>query len=106
MSTVMTTAMMPMGRLTKKIHRQDRPEVSAPPSNGPIATACPVMAPQMPKAVPRSLPRNACASSASETENMIAPPTPCKARDSCSIRVFCASPHSNEASVKTTRPTT
>ena len=48
-----------------------------PPSSGPRATARPVMAPQMPNAVPRSLPRKASASRASETANMMAPPTPC-----------------------------
>ena len=100
----MTTAAIPIGTFTKKIHRQDRPEVSTPPSSGPIATARPVTAPQTPNAVPRSLPRKASASSASDTANMIAPPTPCKARDSCSISVLTAKPHSTDAQVNTARP--
>ncbi len=95
---------MPIGTLTKKIHRQDS-EVSRPPSSGPMATARPVTAPQTPNAVPRSRPRNASASSASDTENMIAPPIPCKARDSSSISVLAAKPHSIDAPVNTPRPT-
>ena len=58
----------------------------------------------MPKATPRSLPRNAPASSASDTANMIAPPTPCTARDTCSISALVANPHSSEAPVNTTSP--
>ena len=96
--------MTPIGAFTKKIHRQDRPEVSRPPSSGPMATARPVTAPQTPNAVPRSRPRNASASSARETANMIAPPMPCRPRESWSIRVLVAKPHRTEAPVNTTRP--
>ena len=102
--TEMITAITPIGAFTKKIHRQDRPEVSRPPSSGPIATARPVTAPQTPNAVPRSRPRNASASRASETANMIAPPMPCSARDSWSISVVVAKPQSTEAVVNTARP--
>ena len=66
----------PIGRLTKKIQRQPAHSVSAPPTSGPIATAAPIVAPQIPKAVPRSRPWNSWVRMASETENMIAPPTP------------------------------
>ena len=79
---VRTTAATPTGTFTKKIHRQERPEVSAPPISGPRATPRPVTAPHSPNATPRSLPRKALASNASDTANMIAPPTPCKPRDS------------------------
>ena len=41
----MTTATAPTGPFTKNIHRQEIPEVSTPPSNGPTATAIPVIAP-------------------------------------------------------------
>ena len=102
--TAITTAMMPIGTFTKKIHRQDRPEVRMPPSSGPIATARPVTAPQTPNATPRSLPRKASASSASDTANMMAPPTPCTARDSWSISGLTAKPHSTDAQVNTTSP--
>ena len=101
----MITAATPNGTLTKKIQRQDRPEVSRPPTRGPMATARPVTAPQTPNAVPRSWPRKASASRASETANMTAPPMPCRARDSSSISVLTAKPHSTEAAVKMTRPT-
>ncbi len=103
-STEMTTAMTPIGAFTKKIHRQDRPDVSSPPSSGPMATATPVTAPQTPKATPRSLPRKASAKSARETANMMAPPTPCRPRDSWSISVLTAKPHSTDAAVKIARP--
>jgi hypothetical protein len=33
LNTLMTTAAMPIGALTKKIHRQDSPVVSSPPSS-------------------------------------------------------------------------
>ncbi len=50
--------------------------MSAPPTSGPIATAPPIVAPQMPNAVARSGPRNSCAISASVVANMAAPPIP------------------------------
>ena len=48
------TAPMPIGMLTRKIQRHESQEVSIPPASGPIATAAPIVAPQIPKAVPRS----------------------------------------------------
>ena len=74
--SVSTTPTTPIGTLTRKIHRQEMPVVSAPPTTGPIATAKPVMAPHTPKAVPRSRPWKADPSNASEVENMAAPPAP------------------------------
>ena len=38
-------ATIPIGRLTKKIHRQPIPLVIAPPISGPTATAPPTTAP-------------------------------------------------------------
>ena len=63
-----------------------------------------MIAPQTPNATPRSLPWKAEASRASDTENMIAPPTPCRPRDSWSISVLVAKPHSTDAPVNTARP--
>ena len=63
-----------------------------------------VMAPQMPNAIPWSLPRKALPKMASESANMIAPPTPCTARDSSSMRGVWAAPQSAEAAVKITSP--
>ena len=76
-SSVTAIAAIPIGMLTKKIQRQPAHSVRMPPTSGPIATAAPVVAPQMPNAVPRSRPWNAFASNASETANMTPPPTPC-----------------------------
>ena len=42
---VSTVASAPIGTLTKKIQRQPSPEVSPPPTSGPIATAAPSTAP-------------------------------------------------------------
>jgi hypothetical protein len=42
---VRNTPAMPIGTLTKKIQRHPRPEVSAPPTSGPTATAAPITAP-------------------------------------------------------------
>jgi hypothetical protein len=53
--TVRTTASTVIGRLTKKIHRQDS-SLSAPPRIGPSAAAAPTTAPHTPNAVPRSRP--------------------------------------------------
>ena len=66
--------------LTKKIQRHPTYVVSAPPTSGPIATAIPTVAPQIPKAVPRSRPWNSCEMIASETANIPAPPIPCAPR--------------------------
>ena len=42
---VTAMATTPTGTLTKKIHRQPSPLVSAPPMRGPTATAPPITAP-------------------------------------------------------------
>src|SRR4051812_25180438 len=91
--------------LTKKIQRHERPLVIAPPSTGPTATAMPVMAPKTPKAVPRSRPLKAVPSSASDVANMMAPPTPWRARDTARMVGSPAAPQSAEPAVKTTMPT-
>ena len=70
---------MPIGTLMKKIASQPMCSVSTPPTSGPIATAAPIVAPQIPNAVPRSGPWKACAMSASDVANIAAPPMPCSA---------------------------
>ena len=74
-----------------------------PAHGGPIATAAPVVAPQIPNAVPRSRPWKAFASSASDTANMTPPPTPCTARAAMSTASF-AIPQPKDATVNSTRP--
>ena len=102
--SVIANAATPIGTLTKKIQRQFRPLVIAPPSTGPTATATPVTAPNAANATPRSRGVNAWASSASAVANMIAPPTPCSALASDRKSELCATPQSAEPSVKTTIP--
>ena len=46
--SVITIAASPIGTLTKKIHSQPSPSVMTPPTSGPIATAPPTVAPQIP----------------------------------------------------------
>ena len=53
-----------------------------------------------------SLRGNALESTASETANMIAAPTPCAAREALSIVIDCAVAHSREVAVKMPSPTT
>ncbi len=95
---------MPIGTLTKKIHRQPNQVVKAPPTSGPIATAAPIVAPQIPNAVPRSLPWNSCERIASETANMIAPPIPWRPRARLRKSGDVAAPQRAEASVKSATP--
>ena len=95
---------IPIGTLTRKIQRQPAHVVSAPPTSGPMATARPTVAPQIPKAVPRSLPWNSCDRMASETANMIPPPIPWTPRDRFSISGDWAAPQSADAPVKRTTP--
>jgi hypothetical protein len=102
---VKAIAAMPIGTLTKKIHSQPSVSVIAPPISGPTATDAPIVAPQTPKATPRSRPMKAPASSASEVANIIAPPTPCRPRATFRKVDVVASPHRNDAAVKTARPT-
>ena len=93
----------PIGRLTKKIQRQPAQVVRTPPTSGPIATAAPTVAPQMPKAVPRSRPWNSFEMIASEVANIIAPPIPWPPRARMRKSGVVAAPQRAEPIVK--RPT-
>ena len=66
---VRATAAIPISTFTKKIRRQDRPEVSTPPISGPMTTPRAGHRSPHPNATPQSLPRKASASNAA---NMIA----------------------------------
>jgi hypothetical protein len=105
-ASVTKTAAMPIGTFTKKIHSQPSPSVSAPPTSGPIATAAPTVAPQMPNAVARSRPWKAWAINDSEVANSIAPPMPWTPRERISISGDTARPHAAEAAENRTRPRT
>ena len=95
---------IPIGTLTKKIHSQPSPSVSAPPTSGPTATAPPIVAPQAAIAVPRSGPWNSWAISASEVANIAAPPMPWRPRARCRKVALVASPQSRDASVNSPTP--
>jgi hypothetical protein len=58
----------------------------------------------MPSAVPRSRPWNSCAISASEVPNIIAPPTPCAARETFRKSGSGASPQARDEAVKIASP--
>ncbi len=104
LTSVRTMAAIPIGTLTKKIHSQPRASVRMPPISGPIATAPPTVAPQMPIAFPRSRPSNSCAISASAVENIAAAPTPCRPRAKLRMVGSEASPQRNEAKTKSPKP--
>ena len=69
-----------------------------------MATAPPIVAPQIPNAVPRSRPVNAPAMRASEVANIAAPPAPWSARARLSTHGVPDSAHSSDATVNTTIP--
>ncbi len=102
--SVMKIAAIPIGTLTKKIHSQPRPSVRMPPISGPIATAPPTVAPQIPIALARSRPSNSWAISASEVANIAAAPVPCRPRPRFSSVGSPARPQRNDANVNRAKP--
>ena len=102
---VVASAAIPTGTLTKNTQRQPRPSVMTPPTSGPTATDIPMVAPYIAIAVPRSLPAgNSCATSASETANIAAPPIPSTARETFRKVASGASPAANDATEKIVNP--
>jgi hypothetical protein len=75
---------------------------------GPIAVRPPAMPKNSARALPRSRSGKVCTTMASAAGNMIAPPTPCTARNStihASARLpLGVSPHSAEAAANTMTP--
>ena len=94
----------PIGTFTKKIQRQPRESVRIPPSNGPAATASPMVEPQIAIALPRARPLYSAPIRASAVANKAAPPIPCSARATSSDAMFQAMPQRNEAMLKTMMP--
>ena len=70
----------PIGTLSQKIHCQEIPSTTAPPTNGPIATPSPLIPPQIPSAAPRRSGGNASLIRVRVSGVTIAAPTPCRAR--------------------------
>ena len=102
--SVAAIAPIPIGTLMKKIDSQLTCSVSTPPTSGPIATAAPIVAPQMPNAVPRSRPWNVAASSESDVANIAAPPMPWSAARELRNVGDVATPHSSDAVVNRAEP--
>ncbi len=96
---------MPIGTFSQKIHCQEKPSTTAPPTTGPSATPSPETPDQMPSASPRFSTAKASLSSVSESGVMTAPPRPWKARAAISASVLGASAAAAEESVKTPIPT-
>src|SRR5665213_3484516 len=94
----------PMGRLMKKIHRQEATAISQPPMNGPVAEATPPRPVHAPMAWPRSSSRNDAWRMARLPGVSRAPPTPCNIRKAISVVEPGASAQAAEATVNQMTP--
>ena len=81
---------MPIGTFNQKIHCQDAPSTTAPPTSGPMAMARPPTAPQAPRARPRRSGVTAADSSVRVSGITMAAPTPWTAR--AATRRRCRAP--------------
>ena len=75
-----------------------------PPTSGPIATAPPTVAPQIPIALARSRPSNSWAISASAVANIAAAPAPWRPRATLSSVGSPESPQASEATMNSAKP--
>ncbi len=66
----------PIGTFSQKMYCHDHPLVIAPPTRGPIATAAPPMAPQIPRATLRRSGGTAALNRVSDKGMIMAPPAP------------------------------
>jgi hypothetical protein len=92
--------------LIQKIHDQEKPSTTAPPTTGPSATPRPLMPDQAPIARPRRPTGSASASSVRLSGATTAAPAPWTARAAMSAAVLGATAASAEATVKSPRPAT
>lgn len=99
---MITTA--PAGTLSQKIHGQEMPCTTAPPSSGPSGTASPVTAVNVPSTRGRSAGGNATLSSASATGITMAAPAPWTARAAINHPAPVARAHAADAAVNNPRP--
>ena len=95
---------MPTGTFSQKIHCQEIPSTTAPPTSGPIATARPAMPDQAPSAAPRRSRETAALRSVSVSGVTIAAPNPWTARAAISQSADGASAAAAEAAVKIPTP--
>ena len=104
MTKVTARTTIPIGRFTKKIHRQSKAVTSKPPRVGPATVARPATAPQTPNAAPRRSGGKTMVTMASVCGISMAAPSPCTARKPMSAPALGANPHAADASVKTVIP--
>ena len=97
---------IPIGTFSQKIHCQEMPETTAPPTSGPDATARPAIPDQAPRASPRFSFGKAPLRIVSVSGVTIAPPIPWTARAAISASMLGASAAAADASVKIVRPAT
>ncbi len=90
----------PIGTFSQKIHCQDRPSTTAPPTSGPDATARPATPDQTPSAAPRFDAGTAALRSVSVSGVTIAPPIPWSARAAMSQSADGARAAAADAKVK------
>ena len=96
---------MPIGRLMKKIQRQERVSVSRPPSTSPTAPPPAAIALQTPSAWVRSRPSaNVVVTIESAAGETRAAPSPCSARPPTSIPDEVATPLTREAAENKATP--
>ena len=96
---------MPMGTFSQKIHCQEKPSTTAPPTTGPSATPRPETPDQMPSASPRRFSLKASLRSVRVSGVTMAAPRPCSARAAISASVDAASAAAADATVKIEMPT-
>ncbi len=101
---VISRTITPIGRFTKKIHRQSKAVTSSPPRVGPAMVATPATAPHTPNAAPRRSGGNVFVMIVRVCGMSMAAPSPWTARNAISQPGLGARPHAAEAAVNTAMP--
>ena len=96
--------MMPIGRFTKKIHRQSVASRITPPRMGPAMMPSDTVVPLMPSALPRSEGGNASVVIAKPRAKIMAAPRACTTLAAMRNPIVGESPASTEPNVKTANP--
>ena len=103
-AAVTTTATIPMGMFTKKIHRHERVSVRNPPTRGPSTLAAPNTAPKKPWYLPRSRGSTTSAMIAWATMKRPPAPKPWIARQTMSWSIVTERPASRLPPTKSPMP--
>ena len=96
---------IPIGTLIQKIHCQESPSTTAPPTRGPTATASPPSAPQMPRATLRRAAGTPAERRVKESGTMSAPPAPWRARAATRTSMLGARAAAADEAVNSASPT-